>query len=158
MDETFLVLVATVIFIALTYRAGRKAITGMLDKRIDSIRTEIDNAQKLREEAQAALAEFQRKARDAETEAAGILAAAKDEAARLKERALADLDAELTRREEQAKLKIEQAEAAALGEVRAQAVDIALAATEAMLHNQLDGRRQNRLIDDAIKDLPGKLN
>jgi F-type H+-transporting ATPase subunit b len=150
--------VAFVTFVAATWKPLSKAIVGKLDERAERIRKDIDEAQRLREEAQALLGEYQRKHRDAMQEADQILARARSESERLQREGKARLDAELKRREEQAMQRIAQAEQSAMQEVRAAAVDVALGATRKLLEQKLDEGAQGRLFDAAIRELPGKLN
>ncbi len=158
-DPTFWVAVAFVIFIAIAlWLKAHKALLSALDGRIARIRAELDEAQSLREEAQKMLAESKRKQRDALGEAEKIVERAKEEAGRLQKAAERDLEQSLARRAQQAEEKIAQAEAAALKEVRNQAVDVALAATAQLLTDQLDKKRAEDLIDQSIDELAGKLN
>jgi F-type H+-transporting ATPase subunit b len=152
------VAVAFVAFFVVVWKPLRSTLIGGLDARADRIRKELEEAQRLREEAQSMLAEFQRKQRDAIQEAEAIVARAKTEAERLQREAKARLEADLKRREEQALQRIAQAEQAATHEVRAAAVDVALTATRRLLEQKLDEAAQARLIDEAIRELPGKLN
>jgi F-type H+-transporting ATPase subunit b len=154
----FWVAVSFVAFFVVVWKPLRATILGGLDARAERIRKELDDAQRLREEAQTLLADFQRKQRDALQEADAIIARAKAEAERLQRDAAARLEAELGRREAQALQRIALAEQTAAQEVRAAAVDVALAATRRLLEERLDGAAQARLIDDAIRELPGKLN
>lgn len=157
-DPTFWVLVAFVIFVALVWKPGAKAVTQMLDERADKIRADLEKAAKLREEAQALFAEYQQKQRDALKEAEAIVASAKAEAERLSAQAAADLETSLKRREQLALQRIAQAEQQAMADVRAAAVDLALSATQKLLTDKLDTARHEALIEGAIKELPGKLN
>ena len=157
-DPTFWVLVSFVIFVALVWKPGSKAVAQMLDDRAEKIRSDLEKAAKLREEAQALFAEYQKKQRDALKDAEAIVAAAKAEAEALSRQAASDLEASLKRREQLALQRIAQAEAQATADVRAAAVDLAMAATRKILTDRLDAGRQDALIDAAIKELPGKLN
>ena len=157
-DPTFWVAVAFVIIVIALFRPAGKIFTGGIDKRAERIRAQLDEAQQLREDAQKTLAEYKRKQRDAVDEAERILQQAKHEAEQLRHQAAEDLEAALKRRTEQAEEKIRQAEAQALQEVRAQAVDLAIAATGRLLQDQLDPARAEALIDQSIKDVAGKLN
>lgn len=157
-DATFWVLIAFVVFVALVWRKASLTIGQMLDARAEKIRNELEEAQRLREDAQAALASFQRKQRDALKEAEGIIAHARDEAERLRKSAQADVEAGLKRREQQALDKIAQAEVAALAEVRNLTVDIALSASRRLMAQSMDESKSTMLIDAAIKDLPKHLN
>lgn len=157
-DPTFWVLVSFVIFVALVWKPGSKAVAQMLDDRAEKIRVDLEKAAKLREEAQALFAEYQKKQRDALKDAETIIKAARDEAEALSKQAAADLEASLKRREQLALQRIAQAEAQATADVRAAAVDLAMAATRKVLSDKLDAGRQDALIDQAIKELPGTLN
>jgi len=157
-DPTFWVLVAFVIFVALVWKPAGRMISQMLDERAEKIRSELEKAAKLREEAQALLAEYQKKQRDALKDAEAIIAAAKAEAETLSKQAAADLETSLKRREQLALQRIAQAEAQALTDVRAAAVDLAMQATRKILTDRLDAGRQDALIDEAIKGLPTTLN
>ncbi|HZH27793.1 MAG TPA: F0F1 ATP synthase subunit B [Azospirillaceae bacterium] len=157
-NSNFWVAIAFVIFIVLAFRPAAKTITTALDDRAARIRRELEEAQRLREEAQRTLAEYQRKQRDAMKEAEAIVAHARDEAARLRANASAEIDAALKRREQQAMDKIAQAEASALAEVRDLAVDIAVQASREILEANLKGTAATQLVDDAIANLPGKLH
>lgn len=157
-DPTFWVAIAFLTFVALAARPVTRALTGALDARSARIRAEIEEAQALREEAQKTVAEFKRKQRDALKEAEQILDQAKIEAKRLQERAERELEAALERREQAAMENIAQAESQALQEVREQAVEVALVATAKLLADNLGPERSGAMIDQAIRDLSGKLH
>lgn len=152
------VAVAFVLFLVLAGKPIYRAIAAQLDARAARIKAELDEAARLRDEAQQLLTEYQRKQRDAVKEAEEILAHAKDEAARLQAEATASIEATLARREKMALDKIAQAEAQAVKEVRNEAVDIAVAAAERVLAKAVDEQRQAALIDQAIGELPNKLH
>ncbi|MFV3127916.1 F0F1 ATP synthase subunit B [Niveispirillum sp. KHB5.9] len=157
-DSTFWYAVAFIIFIVVVAKLAGKSILGGLDERSRRIAGELEQAQKLREDAQAALAQFQRKQRDALKEAEAIVAQAREEAARIRANAASDLEATLKRRVQQAEDKIAQAEAQALQQVRDLAVDIAVQATEKLLVENVDEARNSALVDAAIQELPAKLH
>ena len=157
-DSNFWFGVSFVIFALLVAKMAGKSIVGMLDERGRRIAAELEAAQKLREDAQAALAQFQRKQRDALKEAETIIASAREEAERIRTEAAVDLEQTLKRRQQQAMDKIAQAETQALQQVRDLAVDIAVAATEKLLVDNLDSNRNTALVNQAISELPGKLH
>lgn len=154
----FWVLIAFHILVGAVAKKVWAALTAGLDARAARIKSHLDEAEKLREDAQSLLAEYQRKQHAAAEEAAGIVAQAKAEAERIREQAEADLEQALKRREQQAIEKIAQAEAEALGEVRNQAVDLAMAASRRLLAENLDDEKSARLVDEAIKDLSDRLH
>jgi F-type H+-transporting ATPase subunit b len=149
--------VAFGIFVGLLAKPLWTRITGGLDGRAERIKADLDEARQLREEAQAALANYQRKQRDAAKEADEILKHAEEEAARLTAEAEKNLGETLKRREALAKDKIAQAEARAIEEVKDEAVEVALAATRQIITERLDAAKAEQLIDDAVAELPEKL-
>ncbi len=155
--ETWVGLASIIGIAILLWRAG-PTLTGSLDQRAAKIKAELDEAQRLRDEAQATLAEYQRKQRDALKEAQDIIAHARAEAERTAEQAARDLDIAIERRKKMALEKIALAEAKATDEVRNLAVDVAIAAARQVLSESLDVNRQSALIDDAIARLPQALH
>ncbi len=153
----FWVLVAFVLFVGFMVWKARKALVGGLDARAERIKAEIDEAQRLREEAQSLLADYQKKQREALGEAEAMVKQAQEESLRLKAKAETELAAALKRREQQALDRIAQAEAQALAEVRNLAADLAVAATRKLLIEKLDPAQAQALVSDAIAELPRRL-
>jgi F-type H+-transporting ATPase subunit b len=157
-DPEFWVLVAFVIVIVFGGRRAWPFIAKSLDDRAARIKADLDEAQKLREDAERVLAEYQRKQRDALKEAEDIVAHAKADAERLARQAAQDLEAALERRTRQAEERIAQDEANAVAEVRNIAIDVAIAACRRILAEQLDQAARSRMIDEAIAALPRQLH
>ncbi|MGY8962003.1 MAG: F0F1 ATP synthase subunit B family protein [Rhodospirillales bacterium] len=157
-DPSFVVGAAFVIVVAWLAKPIMRSVSAFLDARADKIRAQIEEARKLREEAQALLADYQRKQRDALSEAESIVAQAKEEAIRLRTQAKTDLEQSIERRKTQALDRIAQSEAQAIASVRNTAVDVAMAAAEKLITDEMIGDRQSALIDQSIKDLAGHLN
>jgi len=155
----FWVLVSFIGFVALlVYYKVPGIIGAALDTRGLAIKAELDEAKRLREEAQALLNDYKNKAREAETEAKSIIEQAKREAEALAAESNKSLAESLERRSKMAEEKIARAEAQALSEVRSAAVDAALLAAEKIIAGKVSGAAGSGLIDEAIKDLKGKLN
>ena len=154
----FWVAIGFVILIAAIAKPAFRTVASGLDARAERIRTSLDEAAQLREEAQHLLADYQRKQRDASKEIDELLASARAEAERSSENAKAALEDSLKRREQLAMDKIAQAEADAFQAVRNTAVDVAIAATRALLASKLDSATNAGLIDNAIAELPQKLH
>lgn len=155
----FWVLVSFVLFIAmLIYFKVPGLVTKALDDRAAGIATELEEAQKLREEAQAIMAEYQRKQRDAEKEAEGIVSQAMHEAERFAEEARVKLQDSLERRTRMAEDKIAQAEAQAVKDVQAAAADLAIFAAEKLIASEVTGKKADDLVSQSIKDVQAKLN
>jgi len=156
-DAEFWVLVAALIFVIAVFKPAARAITGGLDSRAARIRGELDEARRLREEAERLVAEYRAKERDAAAEAAAIVEHAKTEAERIAAQSARDLEHALERRQRMAEERIAQAEAKALDEVRAVAIDVAIAAAREVIAAEIDERRGATLIDEAIVALPQRL-
>ena len=128
-----------------------------LDARAAAIAKELDEARRLREEAAALLAQFKKKAMEAEQEAASIVTEAKEEAELFAIEARAQLKAQIERRAKQAQDKIAQAEAHAIAEIRAKAADAAVDAAEKLIAARTGAGKAAALISQSIKELPAKL-
>jgi F-type H+-transporting ATPase subunit b len=133
-------------------------IVKALDARAAKIKETLDEAAKLREEAQHLLAEYQRKQRDSVKEAEDLIEAAKREADRLAKESAENLSRALERRQQMALEKIARAEAEALREVRELSVDIAVAATRKLIADSLGPDRDAHLVDAAIADVGKRLH
>ena len=157
-EAEFWVALAFLILVAAVARPIFRTVTTGLDSRADSIRNQIEEAQRLREEAQELLATYERKQRDAVKETERLIEQAHSEAKVFSERATEDLERSLKRREQMALDRIAQAEAAAVSEVRGIAIEIAMEATRRALEDQMTAKKANALIDAAIKELPEKLH
>jgi F-type H+-transporting ATPase subunit b len=157
-EAEFWVAVSFVLFIAvLGYFGVHKLLLQTIDQRRDSIKAELDEARRLKEEAQALLAEYQRKQRDAEQEALAIVAGASAEAERLVEEAKVKTQEFVARRTKMAETKIAQAEAQAVADVRAAAADAAISAAEKVLTESVKGDVADKLLAKGIEDV-SKLN
>lgn len=159
MDATFWATVALVIFLGVVfYFKAPAAISKALDERANRIRNELEEARRLREEAQQLLAEYQRKRKEAEQDAADIVAAAKREADILIDEAQKKTEEYVTRRAALAEQKIAQAEREAINEVRSSAVDIAVEAARTLLAGKIDAKTGTDLFKSSVQEVKSKLN
>jgi len=163
MDATSLATVwatiALAIFIALCiYLKVPGMVSGALDKRAERIRNELEEAKRLREEAQALLAEYQKKRKEAEQEAAEIVEIAKREAVALAEEAKRKTEDYVARRTSMAEQKIAQAERDAVSEVRARAVDLAVEAARKVLGDKTDSKADADLFKKSVEEVKARLN
>lgn len=154
----FWVFAAFVIFIGLVARPAFRIVATALDDRAETIRKKLDEAERLRLEAKEMMATYQRKQREAAEEAERIVAHAHQEAERIRDKAEADLEAGIRRREAQAKERIAQVEARAVAEVQGTAADLALAAARRIIAERMTSEAADRLVDEAIGELPDKLH
>lgn len=135
-----------------------RRVLDALDQRSHRIRKELDDARTLREEAQALLAEYELKQKQALKTADDIIAHARVEAERQRKEAETNLEAAIKRREKQAEERIAQAEAQAMREVQGEIADIAIAAARQVIAETMDDRRQDAMVDATIQDLPNRLH
>ncbi len=135
-----------------------RQITAALDKRAQKIADDLDEARRLREEAQELLAKFQRRQREAEEEAETIVDQAKRDAKRMAADMRDKLNEQIERRTRAAEEKIARAEAQALAEVRNETVNVAVAAAEDIIRNRMDKGAQNALAERGIDELRERLH
>jgi F-type H+-transporting ATPase subunit b len=158
-DTEFWVAVAFVAFLGtLVYLGVHEMMVKFVDQRRDRIKAELDEARRLKEEAQALLAQYQRKQHEAEQEAAAIIAGAQSEAERMIAEAQAKMEEFVARRTKMAETKISQAEAQALADVRAAAAEAAVSAAEKILTQTVKGEIADGLVAKGIDEVKSKLN
>jgi F-type H+-transporting ATPase subunit b len=158
-EPEFWVAVGFVIVIGVILYAGAPKMIGkLLDERAAAIKGELDEAARLRAEAEALLADYKRKSANAEAEANAIVTEARADAERIAAEMRAALSAQIERRARQAQDKIAQAEAAAMAEIRGAAADAAVAAAEKLIAARMDEKRAGVLVEASLNDLGAKLN
>lgn len=156
---TIWVFLALVLVIgAAIYKGIHKVMGKALDDRADAIRKQLDEARTLREEAQALLADYQRKQVEAEQQAKEIVKQARKDAENMATQARADLQERLTRRAELAEAKIANAEVQAMADVKARAVDLATKAAEQLIKDQFKTSDHSTLIKDGVAQMGKVLN
>lgn len=155
----FWVLISFILFVGLlVYLKVPAKVAVMLDERAARIARELDEARRLREDAQGLLAEYQRKRRDAEKEAEAIVAQAREEAEAFAVETRQKLSEMIERRARIAEEKIAQAEVQAVKEVRSAAADLAIAAATRLIAEEVQGETADRLVEASIADLKNRLN
>ncbi|ABR59307.1 F0F1 ATP synthase subunit B [Sinorhizobium medicae] len=159
LDATFYALVGLILFFVLIAYLKVPGMVGKaLDARADKISNELAEAKRLREEAQSLVAEYQRKRKDAEAEAASIVAAAQREAEMLTAEAKQKTEEFVARRTALSEQKIKQAESDAINAVRAAAVDLAISAAEKVIASKADASAQETLFQKALGEVKSRLN
>ena len=151
------VMIAFFIFFAIFGGKIWGALTGMLDARADKVRSELEEASRLRTEAEAMLRSAEKTRDEALADAKSLIAGAQAEAARLTAAAAAEAEGAAKRREQMAIDRISAAEKAAVDDVRLTAVDIASTAARAVIAEGLSADTSAALIDQAIAQLPAAL-
>jgi F-type H+-transporting ATPase subunit b len=158
-EPEFWVAVAFLIFVGiLVYVGVPKMLLGALDDRAKRVQAELDEARRLKEEAQKLLAEYKAKQRQADEEAAAIIEGAKAEAERIAAESKTKMEEFVARRTKMAETKIAQAEAQAVADVRAAAAEAAVTAAEKILTASVKGKVADDLLTRGIGDVKTKLN
>ena len=158
-NTDFIVSIAFLLFVGvLFYYKVPSLLGGLLDKRADGIRSELDEARALREEAQTILASYERKQKEVQEQADRIVAAAREDAHLAAEQARDELQQSIVRRLAAAQEQIASAQASAVREVRDQAITIAVAAASQIMAKQMTDDKGNKMIDDAIAEVDAKLH
>jgi F-type H+-transporting ATPase subunit b len=158
MAEFWVAVAFGVFVLILLYYRVPNLVAKSLDDRAEAIRKELDEARRLREEAQTLLADYQKRHRNVGQEADAIVEQARREAEAFAHETRVSLKDTLERRTKQAEDKIARAETQAVDEVRAAAIDVAMAAAERILREKTAGSSGASLIDQSIRDLKGRLN
>jgi len=149
----FLVLLGLLVY----FGAFRTVLKG-LDARGEAVQAELDQAARLRDEATALLASFEKKSKEAEANAAKIVEEARTQAEQLAKEAAERLNDFIARRTKQAEAKIAHAEAQAAADVRGAAADRAARAAEVVLRDQMQGASGADLVSREISNLKSHLN
>ena len=158
-NTDFIVLLAFLVFVGVLLKLKVPSKVGeMLDGRAASIRSDLEEAKSIREEAQTLLASFERKQKEVQEQADRIVATAKEEAEAAAVQAKADIAASVARRLAAAQDQIASAEASAVKEVKDRAVMVAVSAAKEVVAKQMTAASANKLIDDAIATVEAKLH
>ena len=158
-DATFWAAIAFVILmIGFGYLGVHKKLAEALDHRSARIKVELDDARRLKDEAQKLVAEYRAKRQSAVKEAEEIVASAKSEAERIAAEAKTRMEEFVVRRTKMAETKIAQAEAQAVADVRAAAADAAVSAAARILSETVKGPTGETLLTQGIAEVRQKLN
>jgi F-type H+-transporting ATPase subunit b len=158
-QATLWVFLGFVVFLGiLLYLKIPAKLAEALDARSAKIKSDLDDARRLREEAQALLAEYQRRRTAAEREAEEIVTQARREAVALGEEARARLEDYVARRTRAVEQRIAQAETQAVAEVRNRAIDVAAAAASRLVAEQAKGATGEQLLQRSIQAVRSNLN
>lgn len=158
-NTDFVVLVAFLLFIGvLVYFGVPGRVMGLLDKRADGIRSDLEEARALREEAQTLLASYERKQGEVKAQTERIVSHAREEGRLAAEEAKSKLSETIERRVKAAEVQLASARDAAVRDVRDRATRVAIAAAAEVVAAQMGGDRASKLIDESIEIVGNRLN
>ena len=157
-NTTLWVAFSFLIFVAIAVKFAGKAVIGGLDKKIAEIKAEIETAQRLKQEAQDMLADFQNKHRDAEKNALDIIEQAKASALAVQKQAEYELNETMERREAQLADRLQRIEEKAIADIQNHAADLAMKATREIVEKTLDDKAGSKLVDQTISSVAKYLN
>lgn len=147
-------LVAFIIFVAIAiYLKAPSMIGKLLDEQIERVKKELSDAIELKEEANALLAEYERKKEDAEKEAETIIANAKVRAKNYEQSALAKSEEIIKRQEAQSIEKINQAEIQAMSKIRKSIIEKSIDSAEKLVSEKISSKKSDQIFTDSLKDL-----
>lgn len=158
LDPTFWVLIATIVFAIVVFKPLAKAIVTALDNKAEKIKEQLEEATRLKEEAQASLAMYKRKQKEAAEEAQRLIDNARQQVDELQKQTELDLKELLARKEQQALDRIEQAETQAMSEVRNLAVDIAMTTTRQLLAEKMTDTEADAIIQKAVQNISSDIH
>lgn len=150
--------ISFLVFLGVAWKLGRGAVLAVLDGKIEAIKKDIETAENLRVEAQELLAQYQRKQRDALKDAEEIIENARKHSEENRKAAEAELEETMARREQQLKERLVRMEQAAIQEIKSYAAELALSATTQIITDKLDKKTNEKLVDQAIKDVGNNIH
>ncbi|MFA7275173.1 MAG: hypothetical protein WC043_00030 [Pseudobdellovibrionaceae bacterium] len=158
LDPTLWVLASFVLFIALAYIFGRKAAVGVLDQKIEKIRSDIELAAKLKDEAQNLVNQYKNDINNATHNAEAIIATAKAQADLIRQKGESEIAETLARRENMLKMRIAQMEQSAIDDIRRYAAELAISATTEIIAQNMTPQKKSDLASQSIQNLKEQIN
>jgi F-type H+-transporting ATPase subunit b len=154
LDAHFWAFIALLCFLVLLWRINAHQMIGkFLDDVGQKVQVQLDEAVRLRAEAQALLDRIEVQRAETERLGAEMLKTAQADAERMRKDAAIKLEEDIKRRADLAERKIAIAEAQAASDVRAAAADLAAEAAEAVLAARIAGAKADPLIDAGLANL-----
>mgnify|MGYP000010116350 FL=1 len=157
LSQTAWVLIAFILFFVLVGKKLLSALTTNLDQRKKMIENELNEAKKLREEAQAELNASLKKQKEINKQVLDIINDAKSTAKQIEADALKKSDIIIKRKEEQAKQKINNAQVEALNNIKNISAELSVKSAKVYIQNELDSKIQKALYSDSKQKLKEKL-
>lgn len=157
LSQTAWVLIAFILFFVLVGKKLWSALTTNLDQRKKMIENELNEAKKLREEAQAELNASLKKQKEINKQVLDIINDAKSTAKQIEADAIKKSDIIIKRKEEQAKQKINNAQVEALNNIKNISAELSVKSAKVYIQNELDSKIQKALYSDSKQKLKEKL-
>ena len=156
--ETWVAIAFLILMGVFAYVGVHRTVLSALDRRSARIKSELDDARRLKDEAAKLLADYRARHASAEREAQDIITSAKAEAERIAAEAKGKMEDFVARRTKAAESKIALAEAQAVADVRSAAADAAVAAASAILSKSVKGQVADDLLAKGVSEVRAKLN
>lgn len=157
-DTNVWVAISFTIFAIVAYKYGKNIFLNGLDAKIDNIKTELEEAERIRVDAQELLAEYQRKHKDAMSEADKIISEAKKHAEDIRKKAEADMDRANERREAQLNEKLARLEQNAAQEIQAYTAQIAVNAARDIFRDKMNAKSDKEIIAETMSNISKTIN
>jgi F-type H+-transporting ATPase subunit b len=150
-QPTSWVFIAFIIFVSIAlYLKVPKMITKLLDEQIDKIRNELDEARRLKEDANSLLAEYERNIESANKEAEIIINQAKTNVEMYEQKSNKKIEEFILRSEKQSVEKIDQAEKSAINKINEEIINISVEVSERIISKKMDDKNSNQLFESSI--------
>ena len=151
-DATFWVAVSFFIFLGiLIYFKIPQKITTILNDNIDVIKTEVNDAELLKEESKGILSEYEKKISNAKTEVKQMVGAAIDDADKNILKTNEELHVQMENRKKNTEDRIKQMKNQALKDVKNASIKISIQAVEVLLKNSLDKNKLNKIFSLSVE-------
>jgi len=157
-DSNFWVLISFLIFLGIAWHYGRAAALGKLDDKINNIRKELEEAERIRVDAQELLAEYQRKHKDAMSEADQIIADAKKHAEYIRAKAEEEMNKAQSRRQAQLDEKLTRIEQNAKQDIESYTAKIAVNAARQILTDKMDAKTDKDIMAKVMNTMSKTIN
>ncbi|MCP4355689.1 MAG: ATP synthase F0 subunit B [Proteobacteria bacterium] len=152
-SQLFWLFVCFFALLAFMYKFAGPAVTKMLDERADQIRKDLEDAEKLKEEAEDLLKSYTKQMTKAEVSAKKLIKEAKATAKEVSEKELKTLEKALKAKSKQAEKQLESAKEKAIAEATSELHNIVITATEKLIHETVDSKKAKELTKEACKEL-----
>jgi len=153
MDEVIWGTLSFLILFAVMAKFAYPALKKAMDARSEKIQGDLDAADSARSEAESLRAGYDAKLAEAQAEAARIIEAARSDAEQVRQDRIAAIEPEIAEKRAQAEADIEAAKDRALADLRAQVTSLAVGAAEQIVRSSLDEAAHARLVDDYIESV-----
>ena len=156
-DPRFWVFIAFIIFIGVMIKPVRKILSVNLGDKIQEIKDSIDQAEKIKNDAQLTLSEIKKRQNEVKGEIDLIRQESKEKISIIEKNAHTKLKDQINKRNALASIKIDQMIRDANTEIQKHITQIAISATVDILEKKLNNQEKQNLINQSVNELESVL-